>query len=235
MKNFIQKFFLLTIIVLATNVAKAQTGYDFAQYDLGIGLDLNKAYTDAQTIVGTKSGRFTFNYNVSPFVNYIVEVQTGTLRGGDSLLTTTGREFTNSFTAVMLRGQLQMGEIMDYSESKMANAFKNLYLSSGIGMIYNHMTKINRASIQYPGFYTNGDNNSSEIVIPLRIGYEFKVFNQYTQPGFKIDIGFQNNFILGDDLDGFVAGKQKDSYSQVSIGLKFAIGGVVTYRKQIPY
>jgi len=226
---------LLTIVVLASNVVKAQIGNDYAQYDVGLGLDFNKAYTDAETITGTRSARLMFNYNVSPFINYILEVQTGTLRGGDSLKTASGRQFTNSFTAVMLRGQLQMGELIDYSQSSVANAFKNLYVSSGIGMIYNHMTDINRSSIQVPGFYTSGENNSNELVIPLRIGYEFKLYNKYNEPGFKIDIGYQNNFILGDELDGFNTGKQKDSYSQISIGLKFAIGGVTTYRKQISF
>lgn len=235
MNKFIKRFFLLAIVMLACNVVKAQSGYDYAQYDLGLGLDFNTAYTDAQTTKTTRSGRLMFNYNVSPFVNYVVEVQTGTLQGGDALTTTSGRQFTNSYTAIMMRGQLQMGEIIDYSQSNMANAFKNLYVSSGIGMVVNHITDINRASLKVPGFYTTGENNSNELVIPLRFGYEFKFFNKYEEPGFKIDIGYQNNFILGDGLDGFTTGKQKDSYSQISVGFKFAIGGVATYRKQISY
>lgn len=233
MNNFIKRIFLLAIIVLAANVVRAQSGYDYAQYDLGLGLDFNKSYTDAQTITGTRSGRLTFNYNVSPYVNYVIEVQTGDLRGGDSVKTATGRQFTNSFTAVMMRGQLQMGELIDYSQGGMANAFKNLYLSSGLGFVVNHITEINRASIRIPGYYTAGENNSKQLVIPARIGYELKFFNKYGEPGFKIDMGYQYNFILGDGLDGFTAGKQKDSYSQLSIGFKFAVGGVATYRKQI--
>jgi hypothetical protein len=235
MNNFVKRFFLLAIVILAANVVKAQSGYDYAQYDLGLGLDFNKPYTDAQTITSTRSGRLTFNYNVSPFVNYIIEVQTGTLQGGDALTTTTGRQFTNSFTTVMMRGQLQMGEVIDYSQGSMANAFKNLYFSSGIGFVVNHITEINRASIKVPGFYTAGENNSKELVIPARIGYEFKCFNKYGEPGFKIDLGYQYNFVLGDGLDGFTTGKQKDSYAQLSLGFKFAIGGVATYRKQISY
>ncbi|GAA4091724.1 hypothetical protein [Mucilaginibacter panaciglaebae] len=233
MNNYFKRFFLLVIVVLAANMVKAQTGYDYAQYDLGLGLDFNKPYTDAQNITNTRSGRLTFNYNVSPFVNYIIEVQTGTLRGGDSVLTTSGRQFTNNFNAVMMRGQLQFGEIIDYSQGGMASAFKNLYVSSGIGFMINHITEINRASVKVPGFYTAGENNSNQLVIPARIGYEFKFYNKYGEPGFKIDLGYQYNFILGDGLDGFTAGKQKDSYDQLSIGFKFAVGGVATYRKQI--
>ncbi|MES2378069.1 MAG: hypothetical protein V4553_15885 [Bacteroidota bacterium] len=235
MNLFIKKCLSLFVLCLAIGTVKAQVANDFSQYDLGLGLDFNKPYTDAQTITSTRSGHFNFNYNVSPFVNYVIEYQTGTLQGGDSLLTTTGRQFNNNFAAVMFRAQLQMGEIIDYSQSNMANAFKNLYVSSGVGFVVNHMTEINRASIKTPGFYTDGENNSNQIVIPVRIGYEFKFYNKYNQPGFKIDAGYQYNFIMGDGLDGFTAGTGKDSYSQLSIGIKFAIGGVATYRKQIRF
>jgi hypothetical protein len=108
-------------------------------------------------------------------------------------------------------------------------------VSSGIGFVVNHITDINRASIQRPGFYTTGELNSNEILIPARIGYEFKFYNSYGQPGFKIDLGYQYNFIMGDGLDGFTAGNQKDSYSQLSIGVKFSVGGVASYRKQISF
>jgi hypothetical protein len=233
MNNIIKSCLSTFMLCLAISTVKAQSGNDFKQYDLGLGLDFNSAYTDAQTIVSTKSGRLSFNYNFTPFVNYVVEVQTGDLKGGSALTTTTGREFTNSFNSVILRGQLQAGEVIDYSQGGLANAFKNLYISSGIGFVINHIKEINRYSVQTPGYYTDGENDSNQLLIPARIGYEFKFYNKYGEPGFKIDMGYQYNFILGDSLDGFTAGKQKDSYAQFGIGIKFAIGGTATYRKQI--
>jgi hypothetical protein len=235
MNNFIKKCFLMIFACLAVGTAKAQIGYDYAQFDLGIGGDINKVYGDAQTLTSTKSLHLNFNYNVSPYVNYVVEVQTGGLQGGDSLTTSTGRQFTNNFTSVILRGQLQMGEIIDYSESSFNNVLKNFYISTGIGMVVNHLTTVNRSSILTPGFYTSGDDYSTELLIPARIGYEFKVFNSYGQPGFKIDLGYQCNFVLGDGLDGYTVGNQKDKYSQYSIGIKFAIGSIASYKKRIPF
>jgi hypothetical protein len=234
MNQLIKKCFLLLVLCLAISTAKAQVGYNFKQYDLGLGIDFNQPYTDAQTIKTTKSARLSFNYNFTPFVNYVVEWQTGDLQGG-SLATTTGRAFTNNFNAIILRGQLQAGELIDYSQSGVANAFKNLYVSSGIGFVVNHMKEINRFSVVIPDYYTDGEDNSNQLLIPLRLGYEFKLYNKYNEPGFKIDIGYQYNFILGDGLDGYTAGKQKDSYAQFGIGIKFAIGGVATYRKQVSY
>jgi hypothetical protein len=233
MDNLLKKCVLMLALCLAISTARAQSGYDFKQYDLGLGLDFNSAYTDAQTVVSTKSARLSFNYNFTPFVNYVVELQTGDLKGGNALTTTTGREFTNSFNSVILRAQLQAGEVIDYSQGGLANAFKSLYISSGIGFVVNHITEINRYSVQTPGYYTDGENNSYQLLLPVRLGYEFKLYNKYGEPGFKIDLGYQYNFILGDSLDGFTAGKQKDAYAQFGIGIKFAIGGRATYRKQI--
>jgi hypothetical protein len=234
--SFIKKVFLLLIVGLAAAVnAKAQLAFEYAQYDVGVATGVNTVYGDAQTLTKTSSVHFNLNYNVSPFINYVFEVQLGQLKGGDSLNTTSGRQFTNNFTSVMLRGQVQLGEVIDYSQSAVANAAKNLYLSTGIGIVVNNLVNVNRYSIQLPGYYTPGTNTSNEVLIPVRIGYEFKVFNNYSQPALKIDLGYQYNFILGDDLDGYQVGAKNDAYSQFTIGLKFAIGQVTSYRKQIYY
>jgi len=227
---------LFTIIVcLVVNSAKAQLGYDYAVYDVGFAAGINTVYGDAETLTKTNSIHFNFNYNVSPFVNYVFEIQTGQLKGGDSVNTISGRQFANSFTAIMMRCQVQAGELIEYSDSQLANALKNVYLSTGVGFVVNHITTINRYSSQLPGYYTPGDNNSNEILIPARIGYEFKLFNKYDQPSFKVDVGYQYNFILGDGLDGFTVGGKNDAYSQITIGVKFALGEVTSYRKRISH
>src|ERR1700751_1178982 len=102
-------------------------------------------------------------------------------------------------------------------------------------MIYSHVTNINRYSIQYPGYYTPGDDKASQLFIPARIGYEFKIFNKFQRPDVKIDLGYQYNYVFGDQLDGFKAGSKNDAYTQFTIGIKFSVGGVTSYRKQITY
>lgn len=235
MKFNIKKYLFAIVICFVAFTAKAQLGYEYAQYDLGVSGGLNKVYGDAQTQVQTKSIHVNFNYNVSPFVNYVLEAQTGDLQGGDAETTTSGRQFTNNYKAVILRVQLQAGEFFDYSRGRISNAFKNFYVSSGVGYVINDMTYINRVSILQPGFTTDGLDNSTHIMIPARIGYEFKFFNQYNQPSFKIDIGYQYNFVLGDNLDGFTAGELNDKFSQITLGFKFALGSITSYRKQISY
>jgi hypothetical protein len=230
----LKKICLTAFLCIAAFISKAQVGFNYDQYDIGFGGAVNKVYGDAQSIKSTPSVHFNFTYNQTPFVNYVLEVEAGKLEGGNALKDTTGRQFSNSFTAVDFRAQVQVGEILDYSRSPLANAMKNFYLSTGLGMVVNDLTT-NRYSYQIPDFYTPGEDHSTELFIPTRIGYEFKIYNQYDEPSVKIDLAYQQNFILGDELDGFKAGKANDIYTELVLGVKFALGGTTSYRKQINY
>ncbi len=224
---------LLTCFTAITS--KAQIGYDYSQYDFGTSVAFNSFYGDVQTSVSTKSINFNFDYNQTPFVNYIFEFQAGKLEGGNENTDLLGRQFTADYTYYAFRLQLQGGEVIDYSQSRLMNALKNLYIGAGLGMIYSNITSINRYSILSPGYYTPGVNSASELFLPARIGYELKLFNQNQRPDVKIDVGYQMNLVFGDELDGFKAGAHNDALGQFTIGLKISVGGVTSYRKQISY
>lgn len=236
MKKFTLRITLLTLLSCFSALAsKAQIGYDYSQYDLGASLAFNSFYGDTETPVNSKSVNFNFNYNQTPFLNYIFEFQVGKLMGGDSTKDYLGRQFTTDYHYFAFRIQLQAGEIIDYSRSKLANAFKNLYIGGGLGIVYSNVASINRYSSQLIGYYTPGANNASQLFFPARIGYEFKIFNKNQRPDVKIDVGYQYNIIFGDEIDGFKAGAHNDAYGQFNIGLKFSVGGVTSYRKSVSY
>ncbi|WP_374950494.1 hypothetical protein [Mucilaginibacter sp.] len=215
-------------------LSKAQIGNDYAQYDFGIGGTINKLYGDAETTKSTPAVNINFTYNFTPYVNYVAELQGGILEGG-SEATKSGRYFRNVYKAVVFRGQLQAGELIHYDNSKFFNALKNFYGSAGLGYILNDIKSINRESTVVTGYVTPGEDDAHELFLPLRVGYEFKVFNQYDEPSFKVDIGAQYNYVFGDNTDGFKAGVSKDKYIQYGVTLKFALGGVTSYRKKISY
>jgi hypothetical protein len=234
MKFIRKKPFLTLFICFIAFIAKGQSGEDFSRYDLGFSAGFNKVYGDELPQKTTPSVNFTLTYNQTPFTNFVFEVQVGRMAGGDSLHSVFGRQFTSNFNSYLVRGQLQLGEFVDYSGSQIMNGIKNFYISAGIGYVITSITSIIRHSITIPGLYTPGQNFSREALLPLRIGYEFKFFDKDQQPGFKVDLGYGYNYIFGDNLDGYVYGKNNDGYSQFFIGVKFAIGtDVGTYRKQI--
>ncbi|MBS7563960.1 hypothetical protein KHS38_06045 [Mucilaginibacter sp. Bleaf8] len=228
------KKILITLLICSASVlAKAQIGWNYAQYDFGVSGALNYAYTDAETVNGAAGLNLNLTYNYTPFINYIAEVQYGRLKGGDHQRTLSGREFNNQYTAVSLRAQLQAGELLDYAHDGFTNALKNFYISAGVGAIYNNMKEIYRNSLYVPGYTSTGRNTSTELFIPLKAGYEIKIYNNYDEPSVKLDFGYQYNPVFGDQLDGIKAGKRNDSFSQFVVGIKFAIGGITSYRKQI--
>lgn len=234
MIKFITKIVLIIALGTVSFYAKAQAGYDYAQYDIGTAVGVNiAAMADVNTFTTTPSVHFNFNYNQSPFVNYVFELQVGRLEGG-TLASSSGRVFENHFTAFSFRGQLQAGEFIDYSSSPFMNVMKNWYVSTGIGYMSNHIVHKtdDKRGLQYT---PAGDDNAQVPFLPARIGYEFKLYNQYSQPSVKIDLGFQYNFLFGDNIDGYTSAGNNDAYAQFTIGVKFAIGGVTSYRKQIHY
>ena len=234
-KLSVRTAFLTLLTCLISLISKAQIGYDYGRYDVGFSLGFNQFYGDVVTPKSTKGVSFNFNYNQSPFVNYIFEAQFGKLAGGDAINDPLGRQFAADYQYYALRLQLQAGEIIDYSQNGLANALKNLYAGAGIGIIYDNITAINRYSVQYPGYYTPGLDKASQLFIPFRIGYELKFFNKYSRPDIKLDVAYQYNMVFGDELDGFRAGHLNDAYAQFTIGIKFSLGEVTSYRKQISF
>lgn len=226
---------LLTLFICSFSfLAKAQLGFDFARFDAGVSGSLNTVYGDAESTKSTPSINFSLNYNQTPFINYILEAQFGRMEGG-SIKSKSGRYFAGTFNSVGFRFQLQAGEFIDYSDSQILNGMKNFYVGSGLGMIYSKISSINRYSYILADFYTGGDDSASELFLPLRIGYEFKIFNTFNEPGIKIDLAYQYIHVFGDELDGFQSGHKGDALSQISLGVKFSLGGVTSYRKQIHY
>ena len=229
-----KKIILTFSICLTVLFAKAQLGFNYAQYDVGAAAALNYAYTDAETVKGSPAVHLNFTYNQTPFFNFLAEVQVGRLEGGDVIKTLSSRQFKNQYTAIAFRTQIQAGEFLNYGNSAIINAFKNVYLSAGVGVLYNNMTEINRTSLYIPDFTVTGRDKSSEFFVPLKAGYEFKIFNSYDEPAIKLDLGYQYNYVIGDQLDGMNAGRRYDMYMQFVVGVKFAVGGFTSYRKAIP-
>jgi len=236
----LKKIIFTLLVSIAAFSARAQVGYNYSQYDFGVGATFNKGKTDFAKSTTRPSFSANFTYNQTPFVNFIADLQIGSVNGFD--LSKSGYDeilllldpaelpyasFTSDYTTVSGRVQLQMGEIMDYSHSQFKNFFKNLYISGGVGVIYSNY-KFNTVSLG------TSENKGSNVFIPLKVGYELKFFNAYSEPTVKLDLGYQYNYILSDNFDGIPVGGN-DAFQQFTVGLKFAIGGSTSYRKQIDY
>jgi len=224
--------------------AKAQAGYNYYEFGLGVGASYERGYTNIprqdQNI--TFQGSLVYNYN--PYVPITFEIQKGHLSGGGLTVNRDryGRQYTNNFLAVYLQTDIQLGSFIDYDNDWFLNAIKGFYLGSGIGLIRNNNT-VQRTNVILANGGTDyifpGSDQSTNFSVPLRIGYEFKIFDSYNEPGWAIDIGYVHNLVFGEGLDGYDDPTSKfknnatNQYRQVIIGFKYFFGTTVSYTKLV--
>ena len=239
-----KKYILIFVVTAAVLTAKAQSGYNY--YELGAGGEA--AYMRGYTNVPHQYEHLGFNlnliYNYNPYLPIEAELQKGELSGGG--LTTNldkfGRKFDNHFTAGFLHADVQLGAAIDYSGSWVLNIVKNFYLGSGFGFISSHNTvqRTNVILANGPDTYVfPGKDNTFDFALPLRLGYEFKIWDSYNEPIMAVDLGYAHYLAFGEGIDGYDDPPSKfknnavNQYRQVTLGVKFYFGRTVAYNKLI--
>jgi len=246
----LKKYILFFVAVIAVVGAKAQAGYNYYEFGIGGGASYMRGYTNIprqDNNIGF-NGNFTYNYN--PYIPIELELQKGMLSGGGLTVDKDryGRKFTNNFLALYLHADVQLGAVIDYGNGWFLNVVKNFYLGSGIGLVRNNNT-VQRYNIlpnmgyplpPDPGAYKfPGSDQSTNFSIPLRVGYEFKIFDSYNEPGWAIDIGYVHNIVFGEGLDGYddpiskFKNNATNQYRQFTIGFKYFFGNTVSYNKLV--
>lgn len=236
-----KKYILFFVLACSGAVTvKAQSGYNYYEFGIAAGASYGKAEADLKKQDYHPAFNFNLVYNYSPFLPIVLELQKGTFSGGGPTRAedASGRYFTNSYISLNFHADLQAGEIIDYSDSWFLDKIKNFYVGTGIGFIYNKITRIERYN-RFPendvhvfpdpgsaeGF--RGKDKGFNLIIPLRFGYEFKIYDDYNMPRYGIDIGIQHYYDIGEGLDGYndPVSKYKnnalDQYVFVSVGIKY--------------
>jgi hypothetical protein len=236
----LKKYILFFITTLAVITAKAQSGYNYQELGIGVGASYIRGYTNITVQYNHPSFNVNFIYNYNPYVPIEAEVQIGTLSGGGHLPSQDpyGREYTNNYKAVILHGDFQLGAGIDYSESWFLHIVKDFYFGSGFGFVSN-TNVVQRYSIYQSTYRFPGVDNSVDLMIPFRFGYEFKIYDSYNEPSVAIDLGYIHTVAFGEGLDGYNDPSSKfknnalDQYRQVTIMFKYYFGNVVSYNKLI--
>ena len=227
------------ILFLCSKNLFAQLSYNYTSYSVGIGAGVVRADADlAQHI--TKPAIFgTFSYNYSPYITFTGELQAGKLAGGNPNTDKDTRAFINNYKAAIVYGDVQAGEFINYRYSSFLNIVKNIYAGVGVGAIHNSMAFVQRTSLSNPGYVFPGRDASTEIMVPLRLGYEFKIYNFYREPYIRLNLTYQTNLVYGEGLDGYNDPPQMfrnnhvDRYTFISVGVKYSFGTPVSYKKPI--
>jgi len=225
--------------MLAT-AARAQSGYNYSEWGVGAGAFYERGYTN----ITQQNSHFGFNinavYNYNPYLPVEAEIQVGQLSGGGNSpqLDPYGRHYTNNYKAIIFHADFQLGAGIDYSDDWFLNIVKNFYAGTGFGFISNS-NQVQRYSIYQSTYRFPGVDNSIDLMVPIRVGFEFKIFNDYNEPQFAIDLGYIHSFAFGEGLDGYDDPSSKfknnaiDQYRQIAVSFKFFFGNVVSYNKLI--
>jgi hypothetical protein len=235
-------------------LANAQMGYNYKEFGIGLDVGYIRGYTNVKREDNHIGANINFIYNYSPYIPVTAELQFGTLSGGGTRpsLDKFGRVYTNHFEAFILHADFQLGEVIDYSQNDILNVLKNVYFGTGFGLVFNNNT-VQRTNL-YDGRIIDGEktpdngpatyvfpgkNNSINPDIPLRFGYEFKIYNDYSEPFMAIDIAYIHSLVFGEGLDGYndppstFKNNATNQYRQILIGIKFHFGNITAYNKLI--
>jgi hypothetical protein len=239
----LKKILISFVLFCLAGSLKAQVGYNYSIIGVGLSASYIRPYYDLQHTNNNFSVTGSFIYNYSPYLPMSVELQVGKLSGGDRsrIKDAYGRESSNLFKALTLNADLQAGEFIDYSYSGFLNSIKNFYIGSGFGFVFNAMSFIQRDDLYNPGYTFPGLDKSVNIIVPFRIGYEFKLFNDFDEPQIRIDLSYQHNVTFGEGLDGYhdpvtiFRNDALDQFRQIKIGVKYNFGTITSYIKPIHY
>lgn len=241
----LRKFILFFILIAATSSLKAQGSYNFGRYAIGVYGSSTLAYADLKTYTSKKAITVAGFYNLTPYLPIGAEYQMGQLVGGSIITDPNKRQFDNHYKAFILHGDIGLGEIFDYEGDPFLTIVKDFYIGTGIGVISNNMAFIQRTNLipsdGYPvGTYTfPGQDKSLNLIIPIRFGYEYKIYSSYDEPMLSICIGYIHNMTKGEGLDGYTdpssgfKNNSPDQYRQIVVGLKFNFGPSTSYSKSI--
>ena len=229
-------------------------GYNYKEFGIGLDMSYERGYTNIARQDEHIATSINFIYNYSPYIPVAAELQFGSLSGGGTKpsLDRYGRVFTNHYEAFVVHADFQLGEVIDYSQSGILNIIKNFYFGCGVGFVFDN-NQVQRTNL-YEGRIIDGEqtpnngsstyifpgkDNSINTIIPLRFGYEFKLYNEYSEPYMAIDIGYVHNLVFGEGLDGYddpsnvFKNNATNQYRQFVIGVKFNFGNITSYNKLI--
>jgi hypothetical protein len=241
----LKKFTLFLFLVLAAITSKAQFGEENSnKFGIGFGVSYEKGYTNVTRQDNHIAENINFSYYpLGGYIPFTFEIQKGTLSGGGLTvdLDKYGRQYTNNYLAGILHGDFQAGYLLEGSDASM-DILKGFYMGTGVGLVKDN-DKVQRTNVipangavTGPNVYVfPGVDNAMSLMVPLRIGYEYKINDSFGAPFLRISISYEHNIVFGKGLDGYddPASKFKnnvpDQYRQISFGIKYDFGGSGNY------
>lgn len=235
-KAYSQANFSRIGIGATAGVTAAYTGLTFGLSDLpGLaGFNAKKGITTNKSKVFGGS----LDYYFTPFITGGIEYNIVQLKDGPDKH---NRAFVSDFSSIEVRGNVAVGQFIDYSYSPFLYAIRNINAGLGIGFIsgknnvkpFDALKSITDTD-PYPRRMHINDRGmskfSSVVSLPISIGYNLNIYDAYQEVRFVIGANYKMVFTSSDDLDGFADdptifdNNANDVYTTYGISVKYLFG-----------
>ncbi|MDQ7948846.1 MAG: outer membrane beta-barrel protein [Pedobacter sp.] len=212
---------LLFSICCLSMLSFAQNNY--YKFSVGAGAGGAMAFADLNKKKISFAGYATVDYHFTPYVTLGLEGQKGELAGGDILFDPYNRQFINSDLTGTVNLKVSMGEFISSQQRRIPffDFLSNVYGGIGLGIINNKISNVRYYDVNY----YPGEDKSTEEIVPVNIGINIPMVNQWGYTRYAFNINWQTTFTFGEGMDGYtpVVGKN-DMYSFLSAGVKLYFG-----------
>jgi len=228
----LKRYILFIPLLFTVFSLKAQLDINYTQFGVGAGISSIRGYTNLNTQYNHFAQYANFTYYLTGYIPIAFEIQKGVLSGGGVTIDPYGRAYTDNYLAFGVHGDYQLGQLID-NDDLISNLAKGFYGGLGVGYISNsdNVQRTNVIAAYGPLTYVfPGSDNSASLMSSLRFGYEIRIMNAFNEPFIRIDLGYVQNFVFGNGLDGYTdpAGHFKnnspDQFRQLSVGIKIDFG-----------
>ena len=209
---------LMVSIVFIPGILKAQSS--FQQLTFGGGVGVAGAYAGAQVQKTTLAAFAAAGYYPIPDLNFNLEGQVGALAGAAIPGQKDLKSFNNHYQAIMLDADIHLGLFFDYRQSNFLTIIKGFYGGAGYGVVNDNVTNTDLANPK-----TTDNVKNTVRMVPVILGYEYNLLNQYNEPFLKLCLSYSFNYCLDKGIDGYPTTYTNGAnyYNYISAGIKYTI------------
>ncbi|MBK0383752.1 hypothetical protein I5M32_12355 [Pedobacter sp. SD-b] len=239
------KKIILTLLLFGA--LKAYSQANFSRIGVGLSAGLSSSFTGLsygpggsipgfapkKTLFINKSNTFggSLDYYFTPFITAGLEYNQVQLKGGTDKY---NRAFVSKFSSIEIRGNVAVGQFIDFSYSPFLYAIRNVNAGFGIGFIGGSNNVADFGSGTFPSRQHPNDLGKSKfsgvVSFPASIGYNLNIYDAYQETRFVIGFNYKMDFTLSDDIDGYADdprifnNKNNDVYTTLGVSVKYLFG-----------
>ena len=211
--------YIITLFVLILFSGRIRAQGSIPQITLGGGVGVSTAFAGTEVQKTNLAWFAEAGYYPGTYVVMTAEEQIGTFSGAS--LNPNGvnpKSFINNYNATIFNIGVAPTIILNDKQSALANVLKNIYLGTGLGLLFSNITNVNFYNIQ-----AKDHINNFLPIVPLKSQYEYSIVNNRQEAVLKLDLSSAFYYAIGKGIDGYYDSFARHGafYYFLNIGIKY--------------